>query len=340
MKHKLFVIAAGLLATAPAGAQSNPYPTQCPPGTITLGVPDSSRATQDACVKAIDLFRYIAPQLGTVVAGGNAILGSGGSLGGLGQISFGLRLNALRGDLPRLDQTTLAINGAQSAAFETKNQLIPLPAADLAIGVFGGIPLGLTNVGGFDVLVSASYLPEFDANQVSVKLPGGAFKVGYGARLGILKESFVVPGVSLSVLRRDLPTVDLSARAQNGDSVSVNGFDVRTRAWRLTASKSFLMFGLTLGGGRDHYEFDGTVTADVKVSPTARVKRTISDAGAGFNEMDRTSYFIDLSVNLPFFRLVGEIGQVSGGDISTFNTFGGAPDKSRTYGSIGIRLGW
>ena len=31
--------------------------------------------------------------------------------------------------------------------------------------------------------------------------------------------------------------------------------------------------------------------------------------------------FADLSLNFPFIKIVGEIGQVSGGTIDTYNTF-------------------
>jgi hypothetical protein len=51
--------------------------------------------------------------------------------------------------------------------------------------------------------------------------------------------------------------------------------------------------------------------------------------------------FADLSMNLLLFKLTGEIGQVSGGTINTFNTFSGkqAAD-SRIYGSVGARFGF
>ncbi|HMG00507.1 MAG TPA: hypothetical protein VK560_04605, partial [Gemmatimonadaceae bacterium] len=60
MKGRLFVSFALLtLAAVSAGAQG--IDTQrCPPGTVNgLGVPDQARASQDACQKAIDLFKYL-----------------------------------------------------------------------------------------------------------------------------------------------------------------------------------------------------------------------------------------------------------------------------------------
>src|SRR5688572_32344074 len=67
----------------------------------------ANTVTQDACQKAVDLFQYMAPQLGTVIAGGNATLGQGGTLGGFAtfpfphpKFSIGFRVNALQGSLP------------------------------------------------------------------------------------------------------------------------------------------------------------------------------------------------------------------------------------------------
>jgi hypothetical protein len=338
MKHTLPFVVGALLATALPVAAQQPYQEQCPP---------SDQVTQDACVKAVDLFRYMAPQLGTAVAGGNAILGSGGTLGGLGHVSFGLRVNAVSGDLPRVDRVAVSTGGAVPTSFETRRQIIPLPAADLAIGLFAGLPLGLTNVGGVDLLMSASYLPEFDANQVSVRVPNGSVKLGFGARLGLIQESLVLPGVALSVLRRDLPTVNIVGRTQGGDSAAVTNFKVSTTSWRLTAGKSFMFFAVAVGGGKDRYGYEADATATVETLLSGPVSRTVNGIenaqfeGRDLRNLTRTSYFADLSLNLPFFRLVGEIGQVSGGNVPTFNTFSGKPaDKSRVYGSIGARIGW
>jgi hypothetical protein len=44
-------------------------------------------------------------------------------------------------------------------------------------------------------------------------------------------------------------------------------------------------------------------------------------------------------MNLPFLKIVGEIGQVTGGSVPTYNKFNGKQaDDSRIFGSIGIRL--
>jgi hypothetical protein len=341
MKARLFVSFATVALAVSASIANAQVDTQrCPPGTTSgLGVPDQTRASQDACQKAIDLFQYMAPQLGTSITGGNATLGQGGNLGGLGHFSLGFRVNAVQGSLPQIQNTTVSVTGAQSTAFETKTQIIPMPTADLAIGIFKGLPLAITNVGGVDLLVSAAYLPEFNGSGVSVKVPNGSLKLGYGARLGILQESLLVPGVSVSYLVRDLPTVNIAANSSS-DSLYVNNLSLKTKAWRVVASKSLLFLGLAAGFGQDKYESSTDIRAHVAARPPLS---PAADAGpvSLSQDLTRTNIFADVSMNLLLLKLTGEIGQVSGGTINTFNSFSGkqAAD-SRLYGSVGVRFGF
>lgn len=301
----------------------------------------ASGATQDACQKAVDLFQYMAPQIGTVIAGGNATLGQGGTLGGLAllpfphpKVSIGFRVNALQGSLPDIDQITPSINGAESSTIPVNDQVIPGPAADLAVGLFKGIPLGLTNFGGVDLLLSALYLPEFDRSNVRLELPDGGLKLGYGARVGLLQESLVIPGISFTWLKRDLPTANLSGRTQSaigGADLAVNNLEVNTTSWRVTASKSLLFFGLALGAGQDKYSSSADVvgTAGALASGAVHVEQ----------DLKRTNYFADLSMNLMLLKLIGEVGMVQGGEVTTFNKWDGKqPADKRLYGSVGARL--
>ncbi len=340
MKARLLVsIAAVALTATSAGAQDR---TRCPDGAFTSpGIPNSTKATQDACQKAIDLFQYLVPQLGTAIAGGNATLGQGGTLGGLGHFLVDVRINAVQGSIPQVDQVTPSVQGAASSNFGTKTQIIPMPTADLAIGIFKGLPLAITNVGGIDLLVSASYLPEFNSSGVSVKVPNGSLKLGYGVRLGVLQESLLVPGISVTYLRRDLPTVSIAANNAS-DTLNVNDLSLRTKAWRVVASKSLLMFGVAVGVGQDQYESSADVRASVAARPPFTTSRfTAAPTSPISQDLTRTNVFADLSLNLLLFKLTGEIGQVSGGTINTFNTFSGkqAAD-SRIYGSVGARFGF
>ena len=253
---------------------------------------------------------------------------------------LGLRVNAVQGSLPQVQDVTPSVQGAQSTQFDTKTQIIPMPTADLAIGIFKGLPLAITNVGGIDLLLSAAYLPEFDEDGVTVKVPDGSLKIGYGARVGIIQESLLTPGISVSYLQRDLPTVSV-AGASGNDSLYVNNLKLKTKAWRVVASKSLLFIGLAAGAGQDKYESSTDIGAHVAartVPPTPAVN--MNPTGIS-QSITRTNVFANLSMNLLLLKLTGEIGQVSGGTINTFNTFSGkqAAD-SRIYGSVGARFGF
>ena len=338
MKRHILV-AAGLTVFAVAGAGAQDLAqSACKPGNVGQPIPNSDRAAQDACQQASDLYQFMAPQLGLALAGGNATLGQGSTLGGFGHFSIGLRVNAFQGSLPQVGSFTQSTNGAQrNGALPTKDQWIGLPTADAAIGIFGGIPLGVTNVGGIDALVSASYVPNVDDTNIKVT-PESNIQVGYGARIGLLSESIVVPGVSVTYLKRDLPTTTIIGSTGN-NSLRVSNLSVKTTAWRVVASKSFLLFSFAAGAGKDKYDgaadIQGTVATGIAGigNATATVPGTVQ-------KVDRTNMFFDAALNLPLFKLVGEVGQSSGGSIQTYNGFGGSrADRSQQYYSLGVRIG-
>lgn len=318
-----FVVVAGLsLMTAPGlYAQANSCPTG---GTATL--------TQDACQMAVDVFQFMAPQLGVAMTGGNATLGRGGALGGLPHFTIGVRGNILSGDVPSVDAfPTPASTGRQQRELQTDKQVVGLPAIDAAIGLFKGLPLGVTNVGGVDLLLSATYVPEVGGENDDFQVkPQSNLQFGYGARVGLIEESLLLPGVSVTFIKRDLPKTDIAGRSTNVD-IDVNDIEVKTTAWRVVASKSLVMFGLAVGAGQDRY--------DQRAAIQATANGLTSTPVAFSQDLTRTNVFADLSYNLPLFKVVGELGQVSGGTIETYNTFsGGNADKSRVYGSVGIRF--
>lgn len=340
MKARYFVASAAMLLAAPPLAAQE---SSCPPGSTTAGIPDRQRVTQDACQIGVDLFHLLAPQLGVALTGGNATLGQGGTLGGLGHFSIGIRGNVLSGDIPDIDDASYdpRFGGREQRTLQTKRQVLGLPAVDAAIGLFRGLPLGLTNIGGVDLLLTATYVPQIgtEGADAFVLAPESNLQVGYGARVGLLQESLLVPGVAVTYLRRDLPTTSIFASSADLD-VAIRDASVQTTALRLVASKSFLIFGLAAGVGQDRYD----QSANVQATGTFTGITATSDQIVLDQDLTRTNYFLDLSMNLPFIKLVGEIGQVSGGDLpagATFNTFsGGDVTKSRTYGSVGLRFGF
>ena len=299
------------------------------------GVTLQDRAAQDACQKAVDIFAFMTPQLGIGLVGGNATLGTGGALGGVGRFSIGIRGNALRGRLPQVADVDAAVTGAVRSDYGIDNQVVGLPTVEGALGLFGGIPVGVSRAFALDALVSATYVPELSQSNVALSLPDGSLKLGYGGRLGLLTESFATPSVSVTYLKRDLPTATIEA-SSGDDRISVSGIAVKTTAWRAVAGKSIGFFGLAVGGGQDEYDSHASGSVQVNEGP-------VSISGGPYKmaqTVKRTNIFADASLNFPLIRFAVEIGRVSGGTIDTYNTFSGKrADDALTYASVGLRIG-
>jgi hypothetical protein len=345
--RKSILVGAGLMLFVAAEAGAQATANDCPPGTTTtvggVVIPDRARASQDACQMAVDVFQLMAPQLGLALAGGNATLGRGSALGGPGHFSIGLRANVFNGDLPDVESfPTPGVYGSTqrtgASALPAKKQVVGLPTADAAIGIFGGVPLGLTNVGGIDLLLSATYVPSIGDASDDVQIrPDRNLQLGYGVRIGLLQESLVVPGVSFTYLKRDLPKTSIIGTSSDID-VDITDASVKTSAYRIVASKSLLLFGLAAGVGQDRYDQSANIQATVKNTP---IGAQTSDVVTLSQNLTRTNYFLDVSLNFPVFKIIGEVGQVTGGTVDTYNEFTtGRADKARTYGSLGFRLGF
>lgn len=323
----LFVV--GAIAAPATRASAQGIDPRCP--AVTL----QERAAQDACQKAIDIFGFMTPQLGIGLVGGNATLGTGGALGGPGRFSIGVRGNGIQGRVPQVTDVNASITGAQRSDYGIENQVVGLPAVEGALGLFGGVPVGVTHAFALDALVSATYVPELSRSNIAVSLPDGSLKLGYGGRLGVIQESFATPSVSLTYLKRDLPTTSIVATSGN-DRITVDDISVKTTAWRAVAGKSIGFFGFAVGGGQDQY--DSGASGSVVVNEGA-----ISVNGGPYDlsqKVTRTNMFADASLNFPFVKFALEIGRVSGGKIDTYNTFSGKrADDALTYASVGIRIG-
>lgn len=321
-------VAALAMAPLALGAQGGSISSQCPAGTTT------QRAAQDACQKAIDLFTFMAPQFSGALIGGNAVAGEHSALGGPGRFSFGVRVAAIRGRLPDVESQVPSITGAVATNYTVEDQLIPVPAADVAVGVFPGVFIGGSRAFAIDGLVNVAYIPEVNETDVSVTLPDGSLKLGFGARVGIIQESVVTPGISVTWIQRDLPRLGLTA-TPGSDQLNITDFEAKTRAWRAIVGKNLGVLALTAGFGQDTYEL--SAAADVRV---VRAGTTYTAGPIVLDQsLTRDNAFGSVALRLPVLSIVGEYGRVSGGKLATFNTYGNArADDALEYASVGIRL--
>lgn len=309
---------------------------QCPPGQLQpSGTPDNTMVAQDACQKAIDLFRYMAPQLGAVLAGGNPTQGVIGTLGGLGHFSLGIRGNGMNGSLPQVDRVVPNTRGALQSTYPVDTKPVGFATADLALGILKGF--ATTGFGGLDVLMSATYVPEYSNPSVEVTEPSGSFKLGFGAKAGILRETATRPAIAVSYLVRELPRVNITG-ISGEDRLVLDDVHVKAKSWRAIAGKKLLFLGVGAGVGQDAYDSDASIT--VHVAP-----RQATQGGTGGpislgQNLTRTNFFGTVWFTSQVLRLVGEIGRVSGGSIATYNSFDGVQAADpRTYVSVGLSFG-
>jgi|SRR5687767_6723 len=328
----LLVTALALVARHVTAQEIDP---KCPPGSLdSQGNPDNTMVAQDACQKAIDLFKYVAPQLGMVLAGGSPTQGVSGALGP-GHFSFGIRANGLSSSLPEVDKVVPNTRGAQQSTYTLDTTPIGFVTADLALGLYKG--LSDAGFGALDLLVSAAYVPEYSSPSIEVSVPSGSFRFGWGAKMGVIRETSTAPGVSVSYLTRGLPRVDIVGTSGE-DRLLLENVKVRSKSWRAIAGKSFLFFGLGAGYGRDTYDSNARIT--VTVAPRAATQGGTGGPTDLSQELTRNNFFGTVWIRSQVIRIVGEIGRVSGGDIVTYNLFSGAQAADpRTYVSVGVSFG-
>ncbi|HEX2081769.1 MAG TPA: hypothetical protein VHG08_28955 [Longimicrobium sp.] len=287
------------------------------------------------CIAAVQAADAAHPQLGMLITGGNPGLGlAAGSAGpeGAPRLRATGRFNLVRLALPGITSERNTGEAPPPLTEETNVVGVSL-GADLAFGLTPGIEVSPgTSVGVVDLLASATYLPVdlvshelFDASSTRVAW-------GAGVRVGVLRETPRVPGVSLSVMYRSMGEVQFGNACEGTESpdqspfapprtslCNVDGDVAQARVgltgWstRATVSRKVLGVGLTLGAGYDRYADDfqvGVLGARGTPANRARVYRS----PPAELESDRLSGFLGASYVLPRGTVVAEVGWMQGGE--------------------------
>ena len=234
----------------------------------------------------------LASALGSDIPGSASTMGR--RLGTVPRIGVSLSLVGQRLAMPRVAATSPA-----DLAKEEEFTLAGLRGS-VAAGVFDGFQLGLGMGGVLSVDLIGSYslmrLPEGAGFE---KMSSG---VGLGARVGLVRESFVVPGLSISGVRRwhgDIKAGDLAA-GHPGEFVT----DLTVTSLRATLGKNWFVLGLMGGVGWDRYEGNATLT----------VPRGPGDPGSidGLVTSERLVYFVGGWFNFLVSQLSFELGVAEG----------------------------
>ncbi|HYW09828.1 MAG TPA: hypothetical protein VE913_22885, partial [Longimicrobium sp.] len=255
MKRTYLAALALACCAAPAAAQ-NDINTVC--GTY-------SGEVRNRCAAVAQAVDAAQPQLGILMAGGNPTLGTastgGVRLGILPRVSAGARVNVVFARLPDIRDS-----GSGSGSYVPEKFSVPAPAvgANVSLGVFPGISVAplIGGVGAVDLLGSVTVLPLSLAGVDG--LENDAVSWGAGARVGLLRESFVTPGASVSLMYRRMGEVRFGEVCDNGGTDTCTGggdigeiaFGLSNWSARGAVGKRFLGLGLTAGVGYDRFNTD------------------------------------------------------------------------------------
>jgi len=281
------------------------------------------------CRDVVTSVQLLQPELGMALAGGNPVLGTASPIGTkfrfIPRIYLGGRINFVWAAIPNV----LEYPDDPAAALATREFSVPMPQLDVSVGLFEGWRLGstLTGLGSVEIIGSlgAMILPAGEGFE------NDATGLGLGARIGLIRESFTAPGLSLSGEYQWTGRIRHGSVADGDDAQF--GMDLSATSFRLGLSKSFVAIGLALTVGWDHYQSDvdiGLADADgtlVAVVP-ADNRLSLSD--------DRWSVAVDVSYIVLFLNIAVELGWqgkerfiTSRGDEITSGSF---------FSAIGIRV--
>lgn len=285
---------------------------------------------QRVCQAAVDGTRAFHPVVGVLVSGGNPTIGSAGTLGGLGHGSLTLRANAVELVLP-----DLGYNGSTSTVPAGDKLWAPAPLLEGVVGIYKGLPSGLLAV---DFLGSAQLLPADQIDNFSVdagarRIGDIALGLGYGARVGLLREMGPLPALSVSIMRRDIPQISYGD-VPAGDRYSY-GVDLQATNLRLVASKHLLVFDLAGGFGWDKYTGDAVIQFRDPITNIPQPNLLVD------LESTRTMAFLNAGVSMSVVRLTGEVGY-QGGKNQNLSTYFEDFDttKGKLFAGLGLRVGF
>ncbi len=303
------------LALAPAPATG-----QATAGLVERCAPTAAGAR---CAEAAAAVQALAAQSGLLSGLGSTVPGAPSTLGRRlatsPRVALSLRAGGLELSLPDLTDRV-------GDPVRRLDVFVPTLHGSVTLGVFDGFRL-LPTVGGFLSLdlvgaTSAVFFPSsegFDGRLASLSL---------GARIGLLRESFTLPGITLSVVRHISGSVSFGSTAL-GDPADVR-VDPTTTALRLTVGKDLYAVGILAGVGLDRVSADATLRLATP-GPHIQVQDELA--------FTRRVLYGGASLNFLVLQLSAELGWAAG--LEAVPGYAGAPfDPTRgsLFASLAARL--
>jgi hypothetical protein len=328
MTNRIPLFIALLLATPGAAHAQDTLLRSCATVPVTSNQGQVPQQVQDEfrflCGQVVSAMATVQPTVGIGFSGGAHTLGTATTIGrrfGLPRISATARVNAALVDAPDL------LDG-YTPELDANNQLRPMGTVslpvfalqgDIVVGLLNGWSLGpvVSGIGAVDLLGSVSMVPAVDA----IGLDDAIVNLGAGARVGIIRQGLVLPGVSVSGMYRtmigDVTFGEMGPTADSGDPAEFSA-GLSTWSFRGGISKGILALDLAAGAGWDIYTSD--VRADWRLRcPAERCGEEVvlgtADGVSGRLRTSAWNAFGNVGLNLALLRLVAEVGYQKPNDV-------------------------
>ncbi len=329
MKRLLFVpLASALLAWSVPGATAQGLDDRLVSRCQALGL---SAQRLQLCQDAVATVQLLQPELGLSVAAGNPVLGTASPIGTrfrfIPRVQLGGRITFIWAGVPDVTRYPQDVAGTVG----TRSFSVPVPQFDLSIGVFDGLKLGSTLSGFASVELLGSLSTVILPSDAGFRNDVGG--VGLGVRVGVLRESFTAPGISLSGMYKWTGRIEYG-RLSAGDDAAL-GMDLSLFSFRLSASKSFVAIGLAATIGWDHYSSDVDLALAGSTPAEAPLTVIPNSAPEGLSS-GRWSAVVDVSYIVLFLNFVAEAGWQEQEKFSTSSALD--VESGKFFGAIGVRL--
>lgn len=183
-----------------------------------------------------------------------------------------------------------------SSGAPERRRTVMAPRLAVGVGVFEGVSPAPTvgGVGAVDLLGEVRFLPvpAFDG------LDGRTWSLGAGARIGVMRESFSLPGLTLSAMHRRSGALEYLSSGGGAPAVAVTP---RVTSFRAVLGKDLMEIGVSGGVQQDRIRGE----ARVRPGPGAA---GIGSAGSGTIPVDRTTWFVGVNRTWVVSQIALELG--------------------------------
>jgi len=277
------------------------------------------------CLEGVLALEAIRAGVSTAVSQGSDIPGFSSTVGvgegGMPRLSTSLRFGLTRVKLP-------VILASQRIPAESGTLTVSTVSGVVALGVFNGFagPGSTRGVLSFDLLGQAAItlLPSEDGFNTKQMV------YGYGARLGILREGFSNPGVSLSLVRRFFnEPVGYGSFVEDVQITT----DPDITSMRLTVGRDFFRAGFNVGAGYDWIGGDVALRVDDREGGSGSGRTSSEDFTS-----ERISLFAGGQYTWRVFQTSAELGWARGFDGAEGYLGDFDPASATLFGTLAVRL--